>query len=135
MVKSHHRSGKESGASNKHRLQSSTLGTDDLAALAPTAPENKAASFSGHPLAEAVPVSPFHIARLKCPFHGTLLLIILFQREMLMKQDHLVKKNSQLSTHQHRNFCIHWLPKISRLSGSVFSMGPWDFLDFNKQTS
>ncbi len=49
------------------------LSANPLTALGPTSSENLAASLGGHPLAESVAVRSFHVTRLKCPFHGTLL--------------------------------------------------------------
>lgn len=65
------------GKRNQHPLTislSTRLSAQPFAAFGTAAPENVTTGFGGHPLAEAVPVGPFYITWLKCPFHGTLLL-------------------------------------------------------------
>lgn len=50
------------------------LGGNALAPLGATTLQNKPTSLGGHPLTEAVATGALEIARLKCPFHGSLLL-------------------------------------------------------------
>jgi len=55
------------------RQASRQSGGNALAPLGATTLQNKTTGLGGHPLAEAVASGALEVARLKCPFHGSLL--------------------------------------------------------------